>query len=148
MKKKTKVISITVIVLLLIITGFTYYKFFFVFGEGVKGGRLNFVVKKGYVFKTYEGRLIQDGIKSENPGMVESNEFNFSVKDKDIAEELMLNSGHYVELYYKEYKGKLPWRGNSKYVVDKMIIEDSKQEMNSVPLDVAAAAAAQGEGIE
>jgi hypothetical protein len=32
-----------------------WWKYYFVFGEGVKSGELNFVVKKGNVFKTYEG---------------------------------------------------------------------------------------------
>ena len=43
------------IVLLLVAGGiFVYYRFFFVFGEGVKSGELNYVVYKGVVFKTYE----------------------------------------------------------------------------------------------
>lgn len=135
MKKKNKAIIIIIIIVLLILTGFIYYKFFFVFGEGVKGGRVNFVVRKGYIFKTYEGRLIQDGIKSGGPGMIESNEFNFSVKNEDLANELMLYSGRYVELFYKEYKGRIPWRGNSVYVVDSMIFVEDKQDMNSIPLN-------------
>ena len=36
-----------------------FFKFYFVFGSGVKAGELNLFVYKGYVFKTYEGRLIQ-----------------------------------------------------------------------------------------
>ena len=30
-----------------------WWKYYFVFGEGVKSGELNYVVKKGNVFKTY-----------------------------------------------------------------------------------------------
>lgn len=37
---------------------FYYVRYHFVFGEGVKAGELNFFVRKGYVWKTYEGRLI------------------------------------------------------------------------------------------
>lgn len=69
------------------------------------------MVYKGYVFKTYEGRLIQAGIKSRQAGTIESNEFNFSVEDKSIADSLMRCSGKMVELRYNEYLGALPWRG-------------------------------------
>jgi len=38
-----------------------WWKYYFVFGEGVKSGELNYVVKKGNLFKTYKGKLIQSG---------------------------------------------------------------------------------------
>ncbi len=44
---------------------FVWYKYYFVFGEGVKSGYLNYAVKKGYVFKTYEGKIIQEGLARE-----------------------------------------------------------------------------------
>ncbi len=100
---------------------FFYFRFSFVFGEGSKAGELNFFVKKGYIFKTYEGRLIQTGYKSQVPGSIQSNEFEFSVADEKVANTLMSNSGANIELHYKEYLGTLPWRGMSKYVVDSVI---------------------------
>ncbi|MBL7723962.1 MAG: hypothetical protein JNK27_07420 [Chitinophagaceae bacterium] len=100
---------------------FIYVKFFYVFGEGSKAGELNFFVKKGYIFKTYEGRVIQTGYKSKVPGSIQSNEFEFSVVNEKVAQQLMSNSGAFMELHYKEYLGALPWRGMSKYVVDSII---------------------------
>ena len=113
-----KIISIVVAIAILVIGGLIYYNYFFVFGEGVKAGELNYIVKKGYVFKSYEGKLIQSGIKSRQTGTLQNNEFEFSVSDKQIAERMMGNSGKFYELHYKEYKGSLPWRGYSRYVVD------------------------------
>jgi hypothetical protein len=104
-----------------ILAGIIYYRYFWVFGEGVKAGELNFVVRKGYVFKTYEGKLIQSGFRSRTPGTIQSYEFEFSVANKGIAEKLMVNSGKEVELHYKEYLHALPWRGYNKYVVDSII---------------------------
>ncbi len=104
-----------------ILAGIIYYRYFWVFGEGVKAGELNFVVRKGYVFKTYEGKLIQSGFRSRTPGTIQSYEFEFSVANKSIAEKLMLSSGKEVELHYKEYLHALPWRGYNKYVVDSII---------------------------
>lgn len=116
-----KITSIIAVIVILIIAIFFYYRFYFVFGEGVKAGELNYIVKKGYLFKTYEGKLIQSGIRSRQTGTVQSNEFEFSVADEAVAKKMMLNSGKIFELHYKEYKGTLPWRGFSVYVVDSVV---------------------------
>src|SRR5690349_14534409 len=116
-----KIILIVVLLLLIVASGIIYWKYFFVFGEGVKSGHLNYVVLKGDVFKTYEGKLIQEGIRSRTAGSIQSYEFEFSVVNKRIAEELMRNSGKEVDLHYKEYFGKIWWRGNTVYVVDSIL---------------------------
>jgi hypothetical protein len=116
-----KFLGIFSIILVLVLVIFIYWRFYYVFGEGVKAGELNYMVKKGYVFKTYEGKLIQSGLRSRTPGTVASYEFEFSVEDDSVANKLMLNSGKVFELHYKEYLGIIPWRGHSKYVVDKII---------------------------
>ena len=122
---KTKIIGIVTSVILLAVLGFFFFRYYFVFGEGVKAGELNQVMYKGYVFKTYEGRLIQAGFRgaSSSKGTVtmESYVFEFSVEDKEVADSLMRCSGKSVELHYKEYLGRLPWRGMQKHIVDKVI---------------------------
>ncbi|MDR3367155.1 MAG: hypothetical protein LBO71_09360 [Prevotellaceae bacterium] len=130
-----KFFLIATLVLLLVAAGFIYFKFFFVFGEGVKNGELNYVVYKGYIFKTYEGKLIQQGFRSEGSGKMGSNEFEFSVANKKVAEKLMRAGGEEVELHYKEYKRALPWRGYSVYVVDSIVSISKKphQEVSPPP---------------
>jgi hypothetical protein len=130
MKKFLK-IGLLIVVLLLVL-GF-WWRYYFVFGEGVKAGNLNFFVKKGYVFKTYEGRLIQEGFKSTTPGAVQSNEFEFSVTNDSIATILERNSGKVVELRYKEYLHTLPWRGMSNYVVVEVIKAEEGNNNNKLP---------------
>ncbi len=98
-----------------------WWKYFFVFGEGVKSGELNYLVKKGNIFKTYEGKLIQSGFRSKSAGSIQSYEFEFSVVSDSIANILMNNSGDYFDLHYKEYKGAIPWRGYSEFIVDKIV---------------------------
>jgi hypothetical protein len=115
MRKATTII-ITIIIIALI--GFIYWRYFFVFAEGTKAGVLNTFQKKGYLFKTYEGQLIQSGFRG-NPGTaIQSNEFYFSVTDEKVAQKLMENSGRDMELHYKRYQGSLPWRGMQLYVID------------------------------
>ncbi|MBQ2874309.1 MAG: hypothetical protein IJE85_03340 [Bacteroidales bacterium] len=121
---KGKIIAIASLIAALVLAGFIYFRFYFVFGEGVKAGELNFVVYKGYVFKTYEGRVIQAGFgkgKGANAGAIQSYEFDFSITDKEIADSLMRCGGKTVELHYKEYLGTLPWRGKQKYIVDGIV---------------------------
>ncbi len=108
-------------VLLLFVAGYGYIHYYYVFGAGVKSGTLNYVVKKGYLFKTYEGILIMDGFRTSSPGALQSNQFVFSVEDDKVAGELMRLSGKQVELSYKEYLGALPWRGYSEFIVDSIL---------------------------
>ena len=118
MKKHWVLILITIAVVL---AASFYFRFFFVFGEGVKSGELNYVVYKGVLFKTYEGKLIQTGIRSKTAGSIQSYEFEFSVEDEALARDLMLQGGKTLELHYKEYFGALPWRGFTKFVVDSIV---------------------------
>ena len=126
----------TCAVLLIAATVFCYFKFFFVFGEGVKAGELNQIVYKGWVWKTYEGRLIQTGFKSnqKSGGSLQSNEFIFSVVDKAVADSLMLCSGKQVELHYKEYNGMLPWRGMQHYIVDRIVSVSPASTVSEIPI--------------
>lgn len=116
-----KYIRIGILVVVVVLAIFVWWRYYFVFGEGVKAGNLNFFVKKGYVFKTYEGRLIQTGLKSDSPGALQSNEFDFSVTNDSIAVVLERCGGKNVELRYKEYIGTVPWRGMSNYVVYEIV---------------------------
>ena len=93
-----------ILLLVVIVVGALWFMFHFywVFGEGVKAGQLNNFTKKGYIFKTYEGKLIQAGFQGGQPGAVQSNEFRFSVASESVANQLMSNSGKNFELHYKE----------------------------------------------
>ena len=109
-----KIFRTILIILVLGLSIFIYVRFFWVFGTGTKAGTLNTFMRKGYVFKTYEGKIIQSGFRQN----IQSIEFNFSVTSESVAETLLNNAGKEVEVSYKEYMGALPWRGMEKYVVD------------------------------
>ena len=105
MRKHWVLITITIAAVL---AAAAYFRFFY-------------VVYKGVLFKTYEGKLIQTGIRSKAAGSIQSYEFEFSVENEALARELMLQGGKTLELHYKEYFGALPWRGFTKFVVDSII---------------------------
>ncbi len=119
--KFKKILLIIALVLIAVVIGIFYYRYDFVFGDGTKAGTMNYFVHKGYLFKTYEGRLIQTGIRTPVQGNIQSNEFMFSVTDQHVADILNKNAGAVLELHYKEYLHTLPWRGVSVFVVDSVI---------------------------
>ena len=122
------------LVLVVVLTAVVYWRFFFVFSEGVKAGSLNYFEKKGFVFKTWEGRLVQEGFQSPSAGALQSNEFRFSSKSDEVADALERASGKFVELRYKEYLQALPWRGASNYVVIEVLnVEGLKDTTKELP---------------
>lgn len=135
---KIKLVIFTILFVLLGLSAFIYFRYYYVFGEGVKSGDLNYVMRKGYVFKTYEGKIIQNGLKSAptNGGTIQSNEFVFSIEDENVAQELSKMSNRTVDLYYKEYFHTLPWRGNTVYVVDSFIVKSEEAvKVNNILLN-------------
>ncbi len=112
--KGKRILRYIIVILILGLGIYFYTHFFWEFGSGTKAGTLNTFMRKGYIFKTYEGKIIQSGFKAN----VQSNEFNFSVTKESVAETLLNNAGKEVEVHYREYFGALPWRGMEKYVVD------------------------------
>ncbi|MCO6564777.1 MAG: hypothetical protein J6581_04970 [Apibacter sp.] len=123
----------TFIILLLIISilggGIFYIYYYIPYGDSsVKSGQLNYIMHKGLIFKTYEGKLIQTGFKSRATGGMQSNEFEFSVDNEELAHKLMKLTGKDVILHYKEYFGALPWRGFTNYIVDSIISAQEDSE--------------------
>ncbi len=125
-RKKRIILGVTIVLLLLSV--FVYYRFYFVYSEGTRVGIIYKFSKKGTIFKTYEGEMVLPGIrnKSSNSAM-SSNTFNFSVIDEELAKKLMESQGMEVELQYSFYNRPLPWRGDSyegekgQYIVEKLV---------------------------
>lgn len=116
-----KVILLVISVLFLILGSVVYYRYFFVFGEGVKSGYLNYAVYKGNIFKTYEGKLIQEGFGKSKTGSFQSYEFEFSIESEEVFKQLQQNPNKYYDLHYKEYHNPVPWRGHTVYIVDSIV---------------------------
>lgn len=117
-------------VLALVAAGFGYFRYYYVVADGVKAGNLNYITRKGYVFKTYEGCLIMEGFKkSATQGTVQNNELNFSVEDERLFKIMELLTNQQLQLHYNEFNNSLPWRGYSEKVVDSII------SINNIPFN-------------
>ena len=130
MSTKGKVIAWLSAIVVIGLTCFVYVKFCFVYSEGVNEGDINYFQKEGYIFKTYEGKMIQTGLKNTNvQGSIQSNEFKFSVVSESVAKQLNEGTNTGVKLHWKRYLGTLPWRGKSQFIVDSVYVakpQDSK----------------------
>jgi len=108
-------------ILIVGLSAFSYWKYSFTYSEGNRSGLLQKFSYKGTIFKTYEGELILNSIKSNQDVPLASEKFYFSVPDKAIAEKLLHLEGTVVVLHYKEKNGTLPWRGETRYLVDSLV---------------------------
>ena len=118
-----KVVTWIGAIAVLALAGFIFFKFCFVYSEGVNEGDINYFQKEGFVFKTYEGKMIQTGLKNTKiQGSIQSNEFKFSVVDEHVARQLNDGANTGVKLHWKRYLGTLPWRGNSQFIVDSVYV--------------------------
>lgn len=86
--------------------------------EAQQTGRIMEVKLEGYIFNTYEGKLLSEKYV-DYPDKWIDYDFPFSIEEDSVARQIMRlqGSGKRVTITYKEYLGKLPWRGNSQRIV-------------------------------
>ena len=99
-----------------------YWKYFYNYSEGYRAGLLQKVSYRGNVFKTYEGEMILSSVQSQTNVTLASEKFLFSIDLKEVALKLEQFQGKYIVVHYREKNGVLPWRGDTKYVVDSVRI--------------------------
>lgn len=108
-----KIIFLVIFVLLVSVTFYVYWYFYNVAGEGTKEGMLQNFARRGNVFKTHEGDMIQMGFGMRGTN-ISSNVFHFSVANEQIADSLEHHcQGKMVLLHYVQYRRSLPWRGEN-----------------------------------
>lgn len=119
-----KILWTSSIVLFVILAIFFYWKYFFTYSEGYRAGLLQKFSHKGNIFKTYEGEIILSSVTSTRNVALASEKFLFSVKDELLASKLDTLQGQFVIIHYTEKNSTLPWRGDSKYLVDSVKVKN------------------------
>ena len=117
-----KLIIFLIIALVIGIVAGSYFMFG-TYSDGYRVGTVIKLSKKGYVFKTYEGQLNLEFFPSSTsttPG-ISQNIWEFSVSDANVARDIekAVDHGGKVKLYYDEKYYRLPWKGETKYIVTK-----------------------------
>ena len=123
-----KIIIISVLLILVSVVGYIYWFYYNPYSDGSREGVLQKFSRKGNVFKTYEGEMIQLGF-GQRGAAINSQYYYFSVDDEKIADSLEQCLGKITKLHYIQYRRSLPWRGENydnvnsekgKYVVDRI----------------------------
>lgn len=123
-----KIVFISILVMLLLGTGYVYWCYYNPYSEGSREGVLQKFSRKGNIFKTYEGEMIQLGFGQRGTAF-NAQYFYFSADDPMVADSLENCLGKKVRLHYVQYRKTLPWRGENynkqnaekgQYVVDRI----------------------------
>lgn len=120
--KTKKILRWTLFLLLLLAGVIIYMKYFYTYSEGYRAGLLQKFSYKGMLFKTYEGELILSSVSSTSNVAIASEKFYFSVTRGDLAIQFDTLQGRNVIVHYIEKKGAVPWRGDSRYLVDSIAV--------------------------
>ena len=97
-------------------------RYSFTYSEGNRAGRLIKFSKQGFVFKTYEGEMNLGGVtNAANNSMMMNYMWDFSVDNQNVADTLLKLEGKDISVHYKQKIGTLPWRGDTKYIVDRIV---------------------------
>jgi hypothetical protein len=138
-----KKLLLTLLLLLAVLFGVAFYFAFGSYSEGFRAGTVIKLSHKGVLFKTYEGQLNLGMVLSEGSGSAShaevSNLWEFSVlgRDAKVREDLerVMLSGRRAKLHYEEKYLKLPWRGDSRYLVTdvEMLPEEVRTPVPETP---------------
>lgn len=119
------------ILLLVLIVGsglWTWLTLAWAYAEGERAGVLQKFVRRGWVCKTQEGEiaLYYGGGQYLGPGSSQQL-WDFSVRDKSVAEQLSKAVGRRVQLHYTEHPG-IPSNcfADTRYFVDRVTITDNE----------------------
>jgi len=119
------------ILLLLIIVGsglWTWLTLAWAYAEGERAGVLQKFVRRGWICKTKEGEiaLYYGGGQYMGAG-ISPQLWDFSVRDKTVADQLSKAVGHRVQLHYTEHPG-IPTAcfAETRFFVDRVTVTDNE----------------------
>jgi hypothetical protein len=120
-KKIVKRILIIVLVVGVIVFSFLYWG---VYERGIMAGKVLRVTEKGVLFKTYEGKLNLEtfgALKGASP-IAESFDFSVESDQQEVINELgqVALSGERVNLHFIKRYTTFPWRGDTRYFIEKV----------------------------
>ena len=124
-----KIIFLTVAILFIAVTVYTYWYYYRPYSDGLREGVLQKFSRRGNIFKTYEGEMILLGFRQRS-GSLNADYFYFSVDDRKVADSLEASMGKVVRIHYVQYRRSLPWRGENygtrnpepgQYVADRIV---------------------------
>jgi hypothetical protein len=117
-KKSKKILKWGLALIVIIGAVFIYWKYFYTYSEGYRAGVLQKFSRKGMIFKTYEGEMILSSVSSTQEVVLASEKFLFTMTNKDLVRQFDALQGNMVVVHYKQKNSRLPWQGDTPYLVD------------------------------
>jgi hypothetical protein len=119
-----KIVKRILLIALILGIGTLAFLYYGVYERGVMAGKVLRVTEKGMVFKTYEGKISLESFGALKGVSPVAETFDFSVEsDQDEVikqlQEVSL-SGERVNLHFVKRYAQFPWRGDTKYFIEKV----------------------------
>lgn len=114
-----RIMKITLFTLLGIGIAVMLYLYYGEIENGTMAGKVLRISEKGYVFKTFEGKINLEtfgALKGTSP-IAESFDFSIDKSDKELIQKLqdVALSGERVNLHYIKRPARFFWRGDTRY---------------------------------
>jgi uncharacterized UPF0160 family protein len=122
-RKAKKVLRWTLIIIVIFLGIFVYWKYFYTYSEGYRAGLLQKFSSKGMIFKTYEGEMILSSVSSNREVALASEKFLFTMTNKALVRQFDTLQGNMVIVHYRQKNGRLPWQGDTPYLVDSVKVK-------------------------
>jgi hypothetical protein len=102
----------------LIFSAYVWVALSWSYSTGERAGLMQKISRKGWLCKTWEGELLLTSM----PGAIPE-KFEFTVRDDDLANQLVEHTGQRLVLTYAQHKG-VPSScfGDTEYFVEKMVV--------------------------
>lgn len=116
-----KIVKRVIIIAIVLGIGLLAFLYWGVYERGVMAGKVLRITQKGFIFKTYEGKLNLEtfgALKGTSP-IAESFDFSVESSQTEVIKELeqVALSGERVNLKFVRRFTTFPWRGDTKYFV-------------------------------
>ena len=107
----------------LIVSAYTWIALSWSYSTGERAGLMQKISRKGWLCKTWEGELLLTSM----PGAIPE-KFEFTVRDDELANQLVEHTGQRLVLTYAQHKG-VPSScfGDTEYFVEKMAVFKENQ---------------------
>jgi hypothetical protein len=116
-----KILKRVVLIGILIAFAIIAFLYWGTYESGVMAGKVLRISEKGFVFKTYEGKLSLESFGALKGVSPVAETFDFSVESSEETVIQQLNevalSGERVNLHFKKRFMTFPWRGDTKYFI-------------------------------
>jgi len=88
-----------IVAIVLGFVAFTWLTLHWSYSDGQRAGLLQKFSRRGWICKTYEGEMVLATVATVN-----AEKFIFSVRDEEIAKQLIADIGQHVTVHYEQHK--------------------------------------------